>query len=444
MPTLSKSKLLLISTYILAANSIKFEPMLRRGQDSCKPLDVPCSEDCECCEWDNPSEPRKCEIRNKPKGYRCYKSYGLGYDCNHDHDCRSQKCINGRCVPHFTGQKYPKCSLSKNHTSVEPVIGTIKDNACNCTKPIKPTVDDVKNAVDEDEDTIYVNNWATDGGIMVTPARREALHSFKVCNSDDCPNCDPTCYKLEGYCDFRKMWVTIQDGPLFLPTERNQCVTIRTKGKPLYTSYRLTFPCQRGTCRDSCMGQCHAAPLSNPELGPCENHVDDPALNFGSMAFVKKNYEAITDRTVFFYSLEHIDLYYARLAWEGDCMVDYYYVYEDLNGDGKLQGNEMCCFPKCGDDFVQKDELGLCMEGLMITSESMQWKPAKYIIAVFIIGDVGTTMLPYGMIGKGANGAPTPKFGSNIMSPKCPEVLCEATCPLKLSDVSLYTQECTF
>jgi len=59
-------------------------------------------------------------------------------------------------------------------------------------------------------------------------------------------------------------------------------------------------------------------------------------------------------------------------------------------------------------------------------------------------GNIGTTMLPYGMVGKGVNGAPTPKYGNNVLSPKCPEVLCEATCPLKLSDISFYTQECTF
>jgi len=169
------------------------------------------------------------------------------------------------------------------------------------------------------------------------------------------------------------MWVTIQEGPLFLPLERNQCVTIRTKGKPLYTSYRLTFPCQRGICRDSCKGYCDAAPLSNPDLGPCNDYVDDPTLNFGSMKFIETHYDKNTDRTVFYYSVDHINLYYARLAWEGDCIVEKYYVYEDLNGDGKLQECEGTgkCFRKCGDVFVGKDEFGLCMEGKLITSESM-------------------------------------------------------------------------
>ena len=426
-----------------AVNSMHFGHLLRKNQESCKPLDAPCGEDCECCGYDNESKTVRCEKRNRPLGYRCYQSYGLGTECEYDHECRSQKCHDGICVPHFTlGPKVPTCSLSKNHTHVEPVIGTIKNNTCGCGEPSKPTIEDAENAVDEDKDTIYVNNWATDGGIIVTPAKREALHSFKVCNSDDCPECDPTCYKLEGYCDFTKMWVTIQKGPLPLPNERNQCVTIRTEGKPLYTTYRLSFPCQRGTCRDSCKGDCHAAPLQNPDLGPCDDHVDDPALKVGSMKLVDRHYETPTDRTVFYYSVDHINLFYLRLAWDGDCMVDYYYVYEDLNGDGKLQDNEKCCFRKCGNDFVNADEM-LCMEGLMITSESMQWKPAKYIVELFMKGNIGTAMLPYGMLGKGANGMPVTKYG-DVMSPKCPEVLCEATCPLKLSEVSFYTQECTY
>ena len=416
---------------------------LRRNLQSCKVLGNSCDETCECCGYENQNV--RCEKRNNPLGYRCYKSMALGQECDFDHDCITQKCVNGRCANYHThGPKVPTCSLTKNVTSVLPIKGTIKKNTCRCDKPSEPTKDDAENAIDGDEDTIYINNWATNGGIEVTPGYKGGLHSIKICNSDDCPECDPTCYKLEGYCEFKDGYETIQEGTLHFPG-RNTCVTIRVGGKPIYTSYRLTFPCQRGTCGDSCERDCYAAPFPNPALGPCSDYVDDGINNVGSMKLIDREYEQLTDRTVFYYSVDNINLNYLGLGWQGDCMVDYYYVYEDVNGDELLQDDEVCCFKKCGNDFVSipgTEIPFLCMNGLMITTHQMNWPPGKYIIKLVMRGNIGQAMLPYGAVGKDAvSGEVLTEFGQ-VLSPKCPSILCEATCPLKLSEISFNTQDC--
>merc|ERR1719464_2585897 len=106
--------------------------MLRKTQQ-CKRLDEACAEDCECCDYDK--EPMiRCEKRNKPLGYRCYKSAGVGEVCANDKECRSQKCLNGRCVPHFAHRRnIPEiCSLTDDYSSVRSIKGTYEGNECNC------------------------------------------------------------------------------------------------------------------------------------------------------------------------------------------------------------------------------------------------------------------------------------------------------------------------
>lgn len=165
-----------------------------------------------------------------------------------------------------------------------PIKGTILDNICQCDEhdePSDPTVDDAGMALDEDNSTIYSNNWAINGGIEVQLKREEGLHSFKLCNSDD-----PTYCRIEGYCQFTNTHIAIQEGPLSLPVERNQCVTVRMVGKPLCSSYRITFPHQRGTSKETCTGECSARPVTDPKHGPCDGYMDDGVNNVGSMKFV--------------------------------------------------------------------------------------------------------------------------------------------------------------
>jgi hypothetical protein len=194
------SKSLIIILCVALVSSQKHGLMLRANQQSCKALNSQCNEDCECCGHE--TDTVRCEKRNNPAGYRCYTSKGIGGECKEDQECRSQKCLNGRCIPSFNGgPTVPTCSLSKNVTSVSPVKGTIQD-VCKCNTPTDPITGDAENAIDGDSSTIYVNDYATNGGIEIKPKYQGGLSSFKVCNSDDCPECDPTCYKLEGYCEF--------------------------------------------------------------------------------------------------------------------------------------------------------------------------------------------------------------------------------------------------
>jgi len=405
--------------------------MLR--ENVCKALGDSCIEDCECCRIRK--DVARCEKRNKALGYRCYKSAGIGERCGQDHDCRSQKCNNGRCISYFTHVKVrvgvSTCSLTENYIAVAPIKGTIQDNICHRDEhdePSDPTVDDAAMALDEDSSTIYSNNWAINGGIEVQLKREEGLHSFKVCNSDDCPDCDPTYYRIEGYCQFTNTHKAIQEGPLSLPVERKQCVTVPIAGKPLYSSYRITFPHQRGTCKETCTGECSARPVTDPKHGPCDRHRDDGVNNVGSMTFISKEFEADTTRTIFYYSVDSINLEYAMLSWEGECKVDQYMVYHDVNGVMELETHG------CGNDFVLggiNEVHSLCMQGLQIYSDFR--KPGnKYMIKVYMIGNIEeTTMLPYGMYGKVGT-----KFQAEygeVISPKCPADLCKVTCPRKLS-----------
>lgn len=415
-----------------------------RRENVCKAKGDSCIEACECC--GNDKGLVRCEKRNKSLGYRCYKSVGIGGECDQDHDCRSQKCNDGRCVSYFTPVRrpvpVPTCSLTENYIAVTPIKGTIQDNLCQCDKldePSDPTVDNAAMALDGDSSTIYINNWAINGGIEVQLKREEGLHSFKVCNSDDCINCDPTYYRIEGYCQFTHTYKAIQEGPLSLPDTRNQCVTVPIGGKPLYSSYRITFPRQKGTCTETCTGECSARPVADPKHGPCDRHTDDGIKNVGSMKFISKEFEAHTTRTIFSYSVDSIDLEYAMLSWEGQCKVDRYEVYQKVIGKWKKIETE-----GCGNDFVlggSNEVHSLCMQGLQIYSDFRKTPGTKYMVKVYMIGNIEeTTMLPYGMYGKVGT-----KFQAEygeVISPKCPADLCKVTCPLKLSEISLYTQEC--
>ena len=160
---------------------------------------MPCGESCECCGFHTHVGPVRCEIRRKSFGCRCYKSIGLGVKCDHDKDCRTQKCTDGICVP-----PVPACSFTQNITSVIPIKGTIKNNTYDCPKPDEPTINDAENSLDRNPSTVFVNNWAINGGIEVKLKHKKGLHSFRICNSDDCPECCPICYKLEAYCEIKK------------------------------------------------------------------------------------------------------------------------------------------------------------------------------------------------------------------------------------------------
>ena len=86
----------------------------------------------------------------------------------------------------------------------------------------------------------------------------------------------------------------------------------------------------------------------------------------------------------------------------------------------------------------------LCMQGVMFISGAWmpgQWEPGMYVVEMIMHGHVEeTTTLPYSMLGV-ENGHRLTEYGE-VESQKCPQVLCETTCPLKLSHFSLHSQDC--
>jgi len=217
------------------------------------------------------------------------------------------------------------------------------------------------------------------------------------------------------------------------------------KGKHLYSYYKITFPCQRGPCRDSYAGACHAPAQLNPSLGPCRNYVDK-GNNLGSMSLITSKPSSDGQKTLFYYEVDNIQLGYMKLAWKGDCMINHYYVCKNVKRDqldlldGPCDENSEC-FVKCGNDFVlDTEDKFLCVQGLMIMG-GIIWQPGKYIIKIKMFGYIKeTTMLPCRMF----SGREDKTAYGEVESPVCPDMLCPATCPLKLNEITLYTEDCDF
>ena len=132
---------------------------MRKGQESCSVFTEPYIESCERCGYVNDTAPVKCEKRNQILGYRCYKSIGVGRNCDLDIDCRIQKCIDGICVSFFTyGPRVPTCPFTNDAVYVIPIKGTIRNNACDCPKPDVPTINDAKIALDGNQTTAFMNS----------------------------------------------------------------------------------------------------------------------------------------------------------------------------------------------------------------------------------------------------------------------------------------------
>ena len=95
------------------------------------------------------------------------------------------------------------------------------NEGCPCGQPDEPSPKDVAKAVDDDLNTVYVNNWAIGSGLEFTPKEVAPIKSLRVCAADDCPECDQICYKLEGKCAEAGTYTVVQEGELDLSIEKN-------------------------------------------------------------------------------------------------------------------------------------------------------------------------------------------------------------------------------
>jgi len=397
----------------------------------------PCNEDCDCCGNDQ-TPPVRCEKRNQDLGYQCYKSGQIGDPCIENSCCVSQFCSEGFCAPNpFPPPKLnlPLCPI--DFETLATVNGDVTEEGCPCSTPDSPSVEDANNALDGDLNTVYVNNWAIGSGLEIKPLDLAPVRSLKVCSADDCPECDPTCYKLEGYCEEDNTYTVIQEGDIDLSIARNTCVDIPIAGHNLYTAYKITFPCIRGgflPCSVDCVNsRCQSDPLKDPTGTPCPNNLGTQHL--GRLTFMSNTYDG--QDTVIQYSYNNIEAFNLDkmiYTWEGDCSFIKYDIYHDANNNGILDNDDVKCFKHCGIDWIRPEEdPDLCMQGLLIDNATVN-KDGLYFFVIRLAGNVNMTPLTYGIFGGGY------KEYDTVLSPVCPEEFCPVTCkdyPMKVSEVGL-------
>merc|ERR1712194_757974 len=195
--------------------------------------------------------------------------------------------------------------------------------------------EDAVKAFGGDLSTVYANNWALGSGLEVKPTHNAPLRKMTICSTDDCPECDPTCYRIEGKCS-DNTYTPIQQGPISF-TNRHQCVDI-PMNRPFYQAYRVTFPCQRGgfeECKEEpCT--CPSAPVFQPSV-PTPLPSSEETQRAGRLKFLKMEYDEDAGFTTLIYQYKNKnydyvnpgfkDLTYAILQWEGNCCFDCYDIY---------------------------------------------------------------------------------------------------------------------
>jgi len=414
---------------------------------SCVGLGQPCAEDCDCC--GNDLDPTiQCEKRNGVSG--CFISRSLGEPCNSNSECKSQNCVGGKCL--FKPQikkDLPYCSLTSNHDYVMPVLGdVVDDEGCPCSDPSGPSYDDAVKAFDGDLSTVYVNNWAIGSGLEVKPTNNAPVRKMRICSTDDCPECDPTCYRIEGKCS-DNTYTPIQQGPIEF-TNRNQCVDIPIN-RAFYQAYRVTFPCQRGGFEE-CVEEpctCPSEPVFQPSVStPCPNTEDTQRA--GRLKFLQMDYDENEGYTTLVYQFKnknydftnpgYKDLTYMILQWEGNCCFDCYDTYMDDEDEIFNPAKDDKCFPECPDKtMVRSDDPNLCMQGIKLENVYI-YGSHMYFFVLKIKGEVSSMkMLPYGIY----SGRRYKEYDM-VESPVCPMTpACNAKAPecknypMKFSELSL-------
>jgi len=419
---------------------------LQEVTGECASLGASCNEDCECCGYDQAGPPIRCERRNKILGYKCYQNGQIGDSCSSNDQCVSQYCHNNVCAfkPNPPKKSIDLCPLEIN--SVKSIQGDLTDEGCPCSNPDGPTPEDIAKATDDDLNTVYINKWSIGSGLEITPVEVAPIKSLRVCSADDCPECDPKCYKIEGKCAETGVYKVVQEGDLDMGIERKTCVDIPILGHNLFTSYKVTFPCMRGgflPCSQDCVNsRCQSDPIKDPTPGSCPNDLGNQHV--GRLTYMGKNFDGID--TVLEYRFDNFatnpeeatyNLEYMMMSWKGDCSFKMYDVYRDDNKNGQLDiGVDRKCFKHCGIDWANTDmnDNELCMEGLKLQRSYIINSEGVYFFVVTMAGEVDVAPMQYGIFGGGY------KEYDTIESPVCSDSFCPMTCkdyPMKVSEVLL-------
>ena len=112
--------------------------------------------------------------------------------------CVSQYFYNNFCAfkPNPPTKSFNLCPLKIN--SVKSIEGDLTDEGYPYINSDRPTPKDNSKVTDDSLNTIYANKWSNGSALEITPAEVAPIKSFRVCSVDDCPECDPKCYKIEG------------------------------------------------------------------------------------------------------------------------------------------------------------------------------------------------------------------------------------------------------
>jgi len=410
----------------------------------CVGLGQQCKQNCDCCGSDVDPD-IQCELRNK--NYACYISRPIGGDCTEDQQCKSQSCMDGKCT--FKSQikkDLPFCPLSDEVDYVQPVLGQITEEGCACANPDEPNYTDVIKAIDGDTSTIYANNLAIGSGLEIKPKKNAPLRKIKICSSNDCPECDPTSYKVEGKCHDNN-YKFIQEGSISFST-RNECIDIPVSSpNKFYSAYKVTFPSIRGgfpECEvEPCT--CPSDPLFEPQASiTCPNSEDKQRA--GRLQLYSKDYQDGHTTLVYQFANKNYhnengdlkELNYMILPWEGQCCFDCYDTFFDDEDEIFNPGKDEICYKECPDrTMVRTNDPNLCMQGIKLQNDAIIGSH-MYFFELKIKGEVSLKNLQYGIYSDNQY-----KEYDFVQSPVCPSTsTCtkEPTCknyPLKISEMSM-------
>jgi len=302
--------------------------------EECVELGEVCDDNCNCCPYpkdnqDGDDYAVRCEQRygrdTSPDKYgretspgvvgfqfhmslrKCYKCLYNGKSCSKGKDCCSQKCENSQCVKSHQPPKPCDKSIVNGATAIMGHTPT-NNNYCPCAHiSTEQAVMNADAAIDKDNDTDYVNYLSINSGLLLTVSDRvhTPIRKLKICSNQDCPECDPSAYKLEGLqCKSDSDFELIQEGPLSMPSARGECIEVPIIGRQEYSEYKVTFPELRGGFGDCpAGGTClnYAMKVSEVDLiGNCEHF----PINFEGVTILHTNHPKARSGQYFYFDKE--------------------------------------------------------------------------------------------------------------------------------------------
>lgn len=408
------------------------------ANNNCVLLEGSCTKDCECCDHENGS---RCEIRNQKLGKRCYRPSFVREFCTQDSDCISQKCESNICVANASGDPN-RCmkSLFDSILSLDAVSGDVRqdDQLCPCTSLAHNEIsENISAAIDKTNNADYVNNYPINSGLEVETNLNAPVRELKVCTNQDCIECDPMCYKIEGKCEGDTDFTLVQEGDLNLSEDRQTCTNLQIRGRNQFSKYRITFPCQRGGFATCAKHLCYDTPSSGH--GTC---LGDPDFDYYPLHYQSHEYDPASDKTYFAYLFckekssngnNEAALSHFILQWQGHCCFAYYSLYRvDTNYFSPPSYDLL----KTSDTEFSQPDSDLCMEGVKIDVDNLTNDSDWFLVILVLRGEVASTEMEYGTFGN-----PNAREYNSIQSPDCSATAyvppsCE-NYPMKVSEVDL-------